>query len=165
MSERNIAGMEKGLIPGSDIRIDSEGTWFYRDTRMTRQDIIGLFYKHLKQEDSGRYCIEIGEQRCPVDVEDTAYVIWTLRWAGAGASEDSALLYLSDGSTEKMDPGTLHIEVNHIPYCNVKGGRFKARFSRPAYYELAERLRYDPANDSYFVSLNNRTYPLSHRIG
>lgn len=157
--------MGKGLFPGSDIRIDSEGIWFYRDTRMTRQDIVDLFYKHLKQDASGKYSIEIGKQRCPVDVEDTAYVVWTLRWAGADAAEDSALLHLSDGSTEKMDPGTLHIEKDHIPYCRIKDGRFKARFSRPAYYELAERLHYDPVKDLYFISLNNRTYALSHKSG
>ena len=150
----------RNALSGSDIRIDTEGSWFYKDTKMTRQDIVNLFYKHLERDASGRYFIRIGSQRCAVDVDDTAYVVWALRWAGADAPEDFAMLSLSDGSAEKLDPGTLRVGKDHIPYCGVKNGRFEARFSRPAYYALAERLHHDPANDRYFIALNNRKYPL-----
>jgi uncharacterized protein len=155
--------MGNDSAPEIDIRIDSEGAWFYRNAKMMRQEIIGLFYEHLRQDACGKYYIEIGQQRCAVDVDDTAYVVWALRWARREAAEDFALLLLSDGSSERLDPGTLRIGENHIPYCRVKNGRFEARFSRPAYYEFTERLHYDLSNDTYFVLLNNQQYPLSHK--
>jgi hypothetical protein len=61
------------LVPESDIRIDADGVWFYRGTEMIRREIIDLFYQHLRQDESGHYVIEIGQQRYPVDVEDTAF--------------------------------------------------------------------------------------------
>jgi hypothetical protein len=70
------------LVPESDIRIDAEGVWFYRGAEMTRREIITLFYQNLRQDDSGRYFIEIGPQQYPVDVEDTAYVVWSIDWRG-----------------------------------------------------------------------------------
>ncbi len=153
-------GMRSVSIPGSDIRIDTEGSWYYRETKMVRQEIIDLFYRNLCQDASGRYFIEIGGQRCRVEVEDTAHIIWALRWGKAGDAEDSALLFLSDGSAEMFDPGTLRIGANHIPYCRIKGGLFEARFSRPAYYELAERLQHDPTDGSYFIRMRDRKYVL-----
>ncbi len=155
--------MRKASFPASDIRIDTEGSWFYRDTKMVRQEIIDRFYRNLCQDASGMYFIEIGGQRCPVEVEDTAHVIWALRWGKAGDTEDFALLLLSDGSAEILDPATLRIGENHIPYCRIKKGRFEARFSRPAYYELAERLQHDPTDDAYFISLGDRKYTLQDR--
>jgi hypothetical protein len=156
--------MINASIPESDIQIDADGAWFYRGTKMIRQEIIALFYQHLRQDGSGCYFIEIGNQRRPVQVEDTAYVVWTLRWTGGGdAAEDCALLLLSDGSIEKLDPETLRIGRNHIPYCRVKNRKFEARFSRPGYYKLAERLHHDSANDAYFISLNGRQYQLLHK--
>jgi len=44
----------------SDIHIDKDGLWFYRGMEMTRRDIVRLFYRHLKRDESGGYLIEIG---------------------------------------------------------------------------------------------------------
>ncbi len=148
----------------SDIRIDSEGAWSYCGEEMLRQDIITLFYRHLQQDAEGRYYIDIGKQRYPVDVEDTAYVVWSLRWvAGTEEAEGCACLFLSDGSLEDLDPATLRIGDDHIPYCRIKRGRFDARFSRAAYYILAERLQHDPAGDMFFISFNGRKHYLECR--
>ena len=149
------------LVPESDIRIDTEGVWFYRGVEMTRHDITALFFQNLHQSKSGRYFIEKGKQRYPVDVEDTAYVVWNLRWHdNSDEANETASLLLSDNTMETLDPGTLRIERNHIPYCRIKSGRFEARFSRAAYYSLADRLAYDPSTGAYYISLNNHRYSL-----
>jgi len=139
--------------PISDIRIDIEGTWSYRGMEMTRRDIIRLFYRHLKCDESGGYFIEIGRQRCRVDVEDTAYVVWAVRWTDeeAKTAGESAWLLLSDDSLERLDPETLRVGSDGVPHCRVKSGAFTARFSRSGYYQLAERIQYDPERDSYFI--------------
>lgn len=153
--------MTDALASGSDIRIDAEGMWFYRGIEMIRHDIISIFYRNLAQDASGCYFIEIGQQRYRVDVEDTAYAVWSLKWTdGRDGAEEYACLYLSDGSMEKLNPETLRIGGNHIPYCRVKDQRFEARFSRAGYYKLAERLQFDSESDAYFIALNGRRYLL-----
>jgi uncharacterized protein len=153
--------LDSGNLHRSDIHIDAEGTWFYRGTEMSRHDIVALFYQHLRQDADGSYFIEIGQQRFPVDVEDTAYVVWALAWmlTEDGMAEYACLL-LSDGSVESLDPETLRIGANHIPYCKVKRGRFDARLSRAAYYKLTEQLEHDPASDTFFIPLNGRRFCL-----
>jgi hypothetical protein len=141
----------------SDIRIDSEGIWFYKDMEMSRRDIVALFYKHLVHDASGGYFIEIGFQRYPLDVEDTAYVVWS---AILNDAENSIILVLSDYTAESLVPSTLRIGNECMPYCKVKDGRFDARFSRPAYYSLAERIELDPQRDAYYLQLKGHRYYL-----
>jgi uncharacterized protein len=148
-------------LSSSDIRIDAEGIWFYRGTEMSRHDIIGLFYQHLQQDAEGGYFIEIGQQRYPIDVEDTAYVVWALTWmCRKDETEEHAYLLLSDGSVETLDPATLRIGANHIPYCRVKSRRYEARLSRAAYYKLTKHLEQDASNDTFFLSLNGQRHYL-----
>jgi hypothetical protein len=151
------------LVPESDIRIDSDGVWFYRGMEMVRSEIIALFYQHLRQDDSGGYFIEIGPQRYPVHVEDTAFVVRSLHWAGGrNGMEECAFVLLSDNTLEKLNPETLRIGRNHIPYCRIKNQRFEARFSRASYYRLAEHLQFDSSDNSYFISINGRHYCLGN---
>ncbi len=145
-----------------EISIDADGTWSYRGTEMIRRDIVCLFYQHLRRDASGAYFIGMGHQQYPVHVEDAAFVIRGLRWAtGPDGSAECAYLLLSDDSVEKLDPCTLRIGKNNIPYCKVKLGAFEARFSRSSYQVLAERLQYDPGAGGYAISLNGQRYLLS----
>jgi uncharacterized protein len=136
----------------SDIRIDREGVWFYRGTEMSRQDIIQLFYQHLLQDKSG-YFIQMGGQHCPVDVEDTAYVVRAVYWTRSGEKLESVRLLLSDNCIEELDPVTLRIGKENVLYCRVKAGRFDARYLRSSYYRFAEIIRFDPQLNSYFIEL------------
>ena len=146
----------------SDIRIDAEGVWFYRGTEMIRRDIVRVFYRHLRQDASGGCFIEIGRQRYPVEVEDTAFVVLGLRWTEERDGEgDCAYLLLSDDSIEKLDPVTLRIGKDNVPYCRIRNGAFEARFSRSSYYTLTERVEYDSIRSTYVISVDGRTYRLS----
>ncbi len=129
---------------------------------MIRRDIVRLFYQHLQQDASGACFIAIGHQRYPVHVEDAAFVVWGLRWAQeSDGGGECAYILLSDESVEKLDPGTLRIGKNNIPYCRVKNGAFEARFSRSSYQALVERLQYDPSIDRFAIYLDGLPYPLS----
>ena len=48
------------------------------------------------------------------------------------------MIFLSDDSQEELSPETLHVGSENILYCRVKQGVFPARFTRAAYYQLAE---------------------------
>jgi uncharacterized protein len=135
----------------SDIRIDTNGVWYYRGNEMTRRDILTRFYQHLLHDESGSYFIELGPQRYQVDVEDTAFVVWAVLWAEG----NEASLLLSDETIEELDPSTLRIGRDNILYCRVKNSRFDARFSRSSYYRLAERIEYDPQRDACFISMTD----------
>jgi hypothetical protein len=153
------------LVAGSDLRIDREGLWYYRGAEMTRREIIRLFYRNLTRDESGKYFIKIGTQNYPVDVEDTAYVIWSVRYSGKSKNAGEYIdLLLSDDSTERLDPGTLTIGADNIPYCRVLNGRFEARFSKSANYALAECIRYNSQTDSYYLLLNNSSYYIEKTI-
>ena len=128
---------------------------------MTRRDIVRLFYNNLRQDELGRYFIEIAAQKYPVEAEDTAYVVWALDWSQSGNEAEAGVrLLLSDDSIEELDPGTLQIRKNNILYCRVKGNRFDARFSSSSYYRFVEHVQYTPLNNSYFILLKGKPYPI-----
>lgn len=59
----------------SDIKIDKEGIWYYRGAHMFRKTFLLRFFEHLKQDDCGRYFVELNREICYLDVEDTAFVV------------------------------------------------------------------------------------------
>ena len=62
-------------MENSDIRIDKEGIWYYKGAHMFRKEILGVFFKHLRIDECGKYLIELGSESCYIDVEDTAFVV------------------------------------------------------------------------------------------
>jgi hypothetical protein len=143
----------------SEISIDTEGVWFYRGTEITRRETIRLFYKNLIQDPSGRYFIEIGPQRYPVAVGDTAFVVRSIARVGTD-SHERIQLFLSDDTEEELNPGTLRIGAGNIPYCSIRNGGFVARFSKAAYYRLAEHIIYDSIHDKFCLPLNGQSFYL-----
>jgi hypothetical protein len=143
----------------SAFKIDKNGNWHYRGVEMSRRDIVTLFYRHLLKDDSGRCFIQIGVQRCFVEIEDTAYVVWSIcRAGGSGGSEQGIGLLLSDDSVEELNPATLRIGAMNVPYCVVKNGSFDARFVTSSYYQLADFISHDPQRDQYYISLKGQNY-------
>jgi hypothetical protein len=65
--------------------------------------------------------------RIPVVVDDVPFVVARIQ-----RREDAINAVLIDGTSEDVDPGTLRIGADDVPYCAVKGGAFEARLSRAA---------------------------------
>lgn len=148
-------------IPPCLIRIDKEGRWYHQGVEMVRKDFIRMFYEHLQRDAQGRYIIVWEGRPCYLEVEDTAYVVMRVDPPESGGREDQEFrLALSDGSTEPLDPSTLQVGEGHVLYCMVKGGRFPARFLRPAYYQLASCLQED-AEGNIVLEVKGRRYPLT----
>ena len=149
----------------SDIRIDKEGTWYFRGAEMFRREIVDYFYRNLKLDDSGRYVIELsGEpgERCYVDADDTAFVVRAV-WRKASRDRgENIVVTLSDGTEEILNPLTLRIGRENVMYCTVKDGRFPARFSKAGYYQLAELIDYDVDRDAYYLTLNDQRYDIQN---
>jgi hypothetical protein len=58
-----------------EIKIDKDGIWYYNGAHMFRKEILNVFFEHLKIDECGKYLIELGPERCYLDVEDTAFVV------------------------------------------------------------------------------------------
>ncbi|PKN77530.1 MAG: hypothetical protein CVU52_00190 [Deltaproteobacteria bacterium HGW-Deltaproteobacteria-10] len=138
-----------------DIKIDKEGTWYYRGAHMFRKDILCIFFENLKIDSSGNYLIELGEEICYLDVEDTAFVVTAVsKTLQEDNANDQIDLQLTDDSLEKLDLSTLYVGNENVLYCSVKDRRFKARFSRNSYYQLAQFIEQDEKENSFFIRLN-----------
>lgn len=135
------------------IKIDRNGVWFYNGMEMTRKDIVKLFYDHLKRDESGKYIIELGDDRSVIEVEDVPYVV------KAVYKKDTYMeIVLNDSTSEKLDPSSLCVGRENVLYCTVRDEKFEARFSRAAYYQIAEFIEYKDDNSSFYIPLNNRNY-------
>lgn len=138
------------------ISIDKEGRWYHKGAEMIHREFIRLFYENMSVDPTGRYIIEWAGERCFVEVEDTAFVVRGVTPEGIeGGRLQGFRLLLSDDTVEALQPETLSVGMGHVLYCQVKG-RFPARFSRPAYYQLAAHLEEEAG--SYFLPLGGARY-------
>jgi uncharacterized protein len=146
-------------MENSDIRIDKEGKWYFKGAHMFRKEILSVFFEHLRIDECGKYLIELGEERCYLDVEDTAYIVaavyQTQRSDNGRAQID---ILLSDDSCEKLEMQSLHVGRDNVLYCRVKEGKFTARFSRNSYYQLAEFIEQSENGNHFFINLNGEKY-------
>jgi hypothetical protein len=148
--------------PPCMIYVDKEGAWFHNGVPITHRELILLFYESLSVDEGENYIIKFKNQVCRLDVEDTPFVVLRTDFIRGGneAEIDRFVLHLTDDSKEDLDPETLFFAPNHVLYCKIREGRFKARFSRPGYYQLAEYVKEEAGAGLYFLSLNNKKYYL-----
>jgi uncharacterized protein len=138
------------------LRIDRDGVWYHEDEEVTHTGILGNLASALDVED-GRHFLQLGPVRIPVEVADTPFVVIRVERAPGGLRAT-----LSDLSQEPLDPTTLRLAAGDVPYCRVKGGRFEARLSRAAAYQL---LRDATLHESGRATLRvgDARYPLERR--
>jgi len=91
----------------------------------------------------------------PVEVEDAPFAV--VRFEADG---DGFALWLSDGSREALDPGSLRLRAGDVPYCRVKDGRFEARFRRAAAWQLLQYVEAQPEDGPPTLTVGGRCYPL-----
>jgi hypothetical protein len=143
-----------------EIFIDSEGDWYHRGNPMHRGDIVAHLCRHLcRDEESGRYIIRLGKQRCYLEVEDTPLVITRVSHEPGTEGDKSEHLLLTikhREPREPLDPATLGIGRENVLYCRVQG--LRARFTRPAYYQLAEFIREDQGG--FYLSQGGKRYTI-----
>src|SRR6185369_3308797 len=92
-------------IRRSGIRIDRDGRFVHDGAEVLHEGLKRALFRWLDRlpEPDGRYVLRLDAERFAyVDVDDTPLVATSLRWAG-----DDALLGLTDGSEEALDPTTV----------------------------------------------------------
>ena len=144
-------------IPPCLIFIDKEGRWYHKGAEMIHRGFVRLFYQNMELDAEGNYLITWGGTRCYVDVEDTAFVVKGVSCEEGNDHHASRFeISLSDDTHETLAVDTLRVGDAHVLYCQVKSGAFPARFTRAAYYQLADFIEED--NHGYFLSHAGRRH-------
>jgi len=147
-----------------EIKIDKDGIWYYKGAHMFRKEILSVFFQHLKIDDCGKYLIELGDERCYLNVEDTAFVVDAVyKTKTPGDCREQIDITLNDDCCEKLEMNSLHTGENNVLYCRVKEGRFTARFSRKSYYQLAEFIEQSENGTDFFIHLNGEKYFITNQ--
>ncbi len=153
-------------LPPSFIRIDKEGTWYYKGSEMYRKDILKLFFQGLRKDKSGRYYLDLENDRASLEVEDTAFVIRAVyRFGSCDDGDERISLLLSDETLEPLDCGTLRIGEDNVLYCTVKAGAHEARFLRASYYQISDYFDYDEATGNFYLPLNGARHLITTKSG
>lgn len=137
------------------IRIDKEGTWYYQDNEIVNPLVLDFFCCALEQDEDGRYLIVLDKEICYLEVEDTPFVVTSLR----GESDTGLSLLLNTGSVYELDPETLSIGDGNVMYCRLPSG-MKVRFSRAAYYMLAHVMEENEKGD-IILKIGEKAYCIS----
>jgi uncharacterized protein len=119
----------------TDIRIDADGRFWHEGTPVTHERLARALASWIDVDpETGRYILKNALQWCFIRVDDAPIVVRSAAFAGDGVE-----LSLSDGTTERLDPGSLALRGD-VPYCRVRGGKLPARFSPQAAFVLLERV-------------------------
>lgn len=147
-----------------EIKIDKEGLWYYNGAHMFRKEIVNVFFQNLKVDACGKYLIELGSERCYLDVEDTAFVVVAVyKTKNPANGMEQIEILLTDDSCEILNMNSLQAGRDNVLYCRVKNGRFAARFSRKSYYQLAEFIEQSEHDARFYIYLNGVQYVIHER--
>lgn len=146
-------------IGASRIVFGRDGEWYADGERITNPRIALLFSRHLVRRPDGTWAVEMGDERAPVEIEDTPWVVTDVDGdPGCGFQ-----LRLNDQNREPLDLSTLAIEPDHAFSCAVKGGRERARFLRKAHYVFARYVTPACAPGTFMVEAGGRRYDVAAR--
>ncbi len=147
-------------LPPGTFRIDRDGAWRHEGQEVTHPGVLRNLYANLRVDERGHY-LQVGPARIPVEVEDAPFVV--TRVEASPVADDALRVHLSDGSEEAVDPAGVWIGPSGAPYCPVKSGAFRARFSMPAWLQLAELLEEEPDSGTPVLVLGDRRIRLPRR--
>ena len=136
-----------------DLRIDRDGDWYDDDQQVTHPGILANLRGNLRRDAEG-YFIQT-RVRIPVAVDDVPFMVVRVERRG-----DELHGYINDGTEELLDPATLRVGDEDVPYVAVKRGAFEARFSRAAAWQLLQLAEHDEAGGASVLRVRGGTWPL-----
>ena len=144
---------DKMIKAAQALSVDRDGVWRHEGIEITHERTWKMFSRTLDRDDQGKYFLRIGHEFAYVQVEDAPLIVDALRLV-----DGVVRLTLKDETHEELDPDTLYLTAENVPYCTVRDGKMPAKFSRTAYYELAEFIREE--GDGFVLDLGETTHPI-----
>lgn len=124
-------------IESHAIRFGKDGRWYADDEPIANSRIADLFSRHVTQGEDGGFWLVIGDERARIEVEDTPFVVVRVD----GEPADGFTIGLNDGSRERLAAESLAFGDADVLYCEVKDGRYRARFLRAPQLDLLRHAR------------------------
>lgn len=153
LGEAEAAGKKaKGLPPvhlwnpefcgDLDMRIASDGTWFYLGTPIGRAQLVRLFSTVLRHDDDGKYYLVTPVEKVGITVDDAPFVAVSMAVEGKGEAQTIRFTTNVGDETEAGPEHPIRCEVDPEtqeprPYVHVRA-RLEALISRPIFYDLVE---------------------------
>src|SRR5512145_114069 len=91
------------------LRVDVNGDWFDEDVEITHAGILANLRSVLRRDAQGYYIQT--RVRIPVEVEDVPFVVARIERRG-----DALHAILTDGTEADVDPATLRVSPDDVPY-------------------------------------------------
>jgi hypothetical protein len=131
----------EGRSRESTIRLDAEGRFHHEGHVVEHPKLAEAFHTWIaRHPDDGRYILTNGYDWTYFVVDDVPYFVRSVRDDGG-----DAILVLSDGTEEPLDPSTVRQEDGADLYLKVKrgakGGPFDAKLTRFAQTQLGPFLK------------------------
>jgi uncharacterized protein len=142
-------------VESGKISFRRDGNWYTDEERIDNPRIALLFSRSIRRNPDGSYYLQVAEERAPITVEDTAYVVKLVEDDGQGGF----ILVTNDDEREPLDASSLEVGRDNILYCRVKGARFRARFLRTAYYHLSNHFRAGEGG-TFSIAVGGRIFPI-----
>ena len=125
-----------------DIRIASDGTWFYLGTPIGRPGLVRLFSTILRREEDDNHYLVTPVEKVRIRVDDAPFLAVRVDRTGSGAAQT---LRFTTNVGDEVDAGPSHpirVEIRGPereprPYLHVRG-RLEALISRATFYELVD---------------------------
>jgi hypothetical protein len=141
-------------IESGKISFRRDGNWYTDDERIDNPRIALLFSRSVKRNQDGSYYLQVAEERAPITVEDTPYVVKAVY-----EHDGDFVVVTNDDEHEPLDPATLEVGRDNVLYCGVKGGLFRARFLRTAYYHLSSNF-FSDEGETFSLVVRGKRYPI-----
>ncbi len=135
----------EGRSRESTLRLDGEGRFLHDDVPVEHPKLAAALHTWIaRHPDDGRFILTNGYDWTYFTVDDVPFFVRSVRVEGGDAGANDAILVLSDGSEEPLDPSTVRLGPRGDLYLRVKrgaeGGPFDAKMTRFAQTQLAPFL-------------------------
>lgn len=125
-----------------DMRIGSDGTWYYQGSPINRKPLVKLFSTVLSRDEAGDYWLTTPVERGRIAVDDAPFT--AVEWQAAGQGRDQVLRFRTN-LDDWVEADSAHpIRVEHDqesgaprPYLMVRDN-MEALILRSLFYQLVE---------------------------
>jgi len=165
-----LAGSKRRDCGDFGIRIDRDGSWFYRGSAIRRMALVRLFSRALERDATGQYWLATPAERGRIAVDDVPFVAVALEVANPGAQQRLIFRTNVDDIVILDAAHPLRVAEDRmtrtpVPYILVRDG-LEARIARPVFYDLVELGREERFGDEteFGVWSSAKFFPLG-KIG
>jgi hypothetical protein len=135
-------GSARAILGDLDIRITSDGAWYYHGTPIDRKELVCLFASALRVDDAGEYWLVTPVEFGRITVDDAPFAAVELFSAGAAAKRVVSVRTNVDEIVTIDHDHLLRVVVDPAsgepsPYVTVRP-KIEARLTRSVYYQLVE---------------------------